>query len=59
MALALVLVDAQAFLAQSLPLYRIVNTYALGGSGAWDYVIPDPPNHRLFHRPAEPSYGCR
>jgi DNA-binding beta-propeller fold protein YncE len=48
MALALVLVGAQPFLAQSSPPYRIVDTYTLGGSGAWDYVIPDPPNHRLF-----------
>jgi DNA-binding beta-propeller fold protein YncE len=28
--------------------YRIARTYALGGDGLWDYVVPDPPNHRLF-----------
>jgi len=28
--------------------YKIITTYALGGSGSWDYVIPDPPNHRVF-----------
>lgn len=28
--------------------YRITHTYALGGNGGWDYIIPDPPNHRLF-----------
>src|SRR5215471_4892823 len=28
--------------------YRITQTYTLGGDGSWDYVVPDPPNHRLF-----------
>ncbi|HYA16525.1 MAG TPA: hypothetical protein VEF06_03620 [Bryobacteraceae bacterium] len=28
--------------------WRITQTYALGGDGAWDYVVPDPPNHRVF-----------
>jgi DNA-binding beta-propeller fold protein YncE len=28
--------------------YRVTHTYALGGDGSWDYVVPDPPNHRLF-----------
>jgi hypothetical protein len=28
--------------------WRITHTYALGGDGAWDYVVPDPPNHRVF-----------
>src|SRR5438477_8586437 len=40
-------------LAQSSPLpsaspYRIAHTYTLGGDGSWDYIVPDPPNHRLF-----------
>jgi DNA-binding beta-propeller fold protein YncE len=26
----------------------VTHTYLLGGDGSWDYVIPDPPNHRLF-----------
>src|SRR6516225_6389723 len=30
------------------PSYRITETYKLGGDGAWDYVVPDPPNHRVF-----------
>jgi DNA-binding beta-propeller fold protein YncE len=34
--------------AQSPPSYRITHTYTLGGDGSWDYVVPDPPNHRLF-----------
>jgi DNA-binding beta-propeller fold protein YncE len=28
--------------------YHITHTYALGGDGSWDYVVPDPPNHRVF-----------
>ncbi len=35
-------------LPQSAPTYKITNTYTLGGDGSWDYVVPDPPNHRLF-----------
>src|SRR6266480_4243022 len=35
-------------LAQSSSPYRITHTYTLGGDGSWDYIVPDPPNHRLF-----------
>ena len=28
--------------------YHVAKTYVLGGDGGWDYVIPDPPSHRLF-----------
>src|SRR5437867_12243681 len=35
-------------LAQSSSVYRITHTYTLGGDGSWDYVVPDPPQHRLF-----------
>jgi DNA-binding beta-propeller fold protein YncE len=35
-------------IAQSAPGYRITHTYTLGGDGSWDYIVPDPPNHRLF-----------
>jgi DNA-binding beta-propeller fold protein YncE len=28
--------------------YKIVQTLAIGGDGGWDYIVPDPPNHRLF-----------
>jgi DNA-binding beta-propeller fold protein YncE len=28
--------------------YRITRTYQVGGGGSWDYIVPDPPNHRLF-----------
>ena len=34
--------------AQPPATYRITQTYALGGDGGWDYIVPDPPNHRLF-----------
>jgi DNA-binding beta-propeller fold protein YncE len=47
-ALVLALATATSVLAQSSSSYRITHTYALGGDGSWDYVVPDPPNHRLF-----------
>ena len=28
--------------------YRIVSTFAVGGEGSWDYVVPDPASHRIF-----------
>ena len=28
--------------------YAITHTFVVGGDGSWDYVVPDPPNHRLF-----------
>ena len=42
------LVLALALAAQAAPAYRITHTYVLGGEGGWDYVVPDPPNHRVF-----------
>ena len=33
---------------QSPAPYRITHTYPLGGEGGWDYIVPDPSNHRLF-----------
>jgi hypothetical protein len=48
-ALALALTIWSTFLAAQSPSgYRITHTYTLGGDGSWDYVVPDPPNHRLF-----------
>src|SRR5438552_245218 len=35
-------------LAAQSSAYRVTRTYTLGGDGSWDYVIPDPPHHRLF-----------
>jgi hypothetical protein len=34
--------------AQTGGVYHITQTYNLGGDGSWDYVVPDPPNHRVF-----------
>ena len=47
-ALVLTLATATALFAQSPPSYRITQTYTLGGDGGWDYIVPDPPHHRLF-----------
>jgi outer membrane protein assembly factor BamB len=35
-------------IAQSGASYHITQRYALGGDGGWDYVVPDPPHHRVF-----------
>ncbi len=39
---------AVPLVAQSPAAYRVTHTYTLGGDGSWDYIVPDPPNHRLF-----------
>ena len=44
---AFVLVLALAAVAAQGP-YKITNTFAVGGNGSWDYIVPDPPNHRVF-----------
>jgi outer membrane protein assembly factor BamB len=46
--LVLTLAAVTSLLAQSSAQYHIAHTYALGGDGGWDYIVPDPPNHRLF-----------
>ncbi len=46
--LVLTLATTVLLLAQSPSTYRITHTYMLGGDGSWDYIVPDPPNHRLF-----------
>src|SRR6266851_1260216 len=46
--LVLTLAAVTSTLAQSSSRYRITHTYSLGGDGGWDYIVPDPPNHRLF-----------
>src|SRR5436305_11824681 len=47
-ALTLTFVAVASMLAQSSAPYRVTHTFALGGDGSWDYIVPDPPNHRLF-----------
>src|SRR5712691_6630042 len=44
----LTLATVTPLFAQSSSVYRIAHTYTLGGDGGWDYIVPDPPNHRLF-----------
>ena len=47
-AFILTLATVTSLFAQSSSSYRVTHTYTLGGDGSWDYVVPDPPNHRLF-----------
>jgi DNA-binding beta-propeller fold protein YncE len=44
----LVISTTALLLAQSKTSYHVTHTYTLGGDGSWDYVVPDPPNHRVF-----------
>jgi DNA-binding beta-propeller fold protein YncE len=44
---AFAIVVASSLIGQSSS-YRITQRYALGGDGSWDYIVPDPPHHRLF-----------
>jgi DNA-binding beta-propeller fold protein YncE len=44
----LLLLLAACLLAQTASPYRITHTWQLGGDGSWDYVVPDPPHHRVF-----------
>jgi len=44
--IALILTLVAASLAQST--YHVTHAYALGGDGSWDYIVPDPPHHRVF-----------
>jgi len=46
-----ILISLVALLAAVQPpaaVYRVTHTYTLGGDGSWDYIVPDPPKHRLF-----------
>jgi DNA-binding beta-propeller fold protein YncE len=46
--LLLTLAISSPLRAQTPSAYRVTQTYTLGGDGGWDYIVPDPPNHRLF-----------
>ena len=46
--LTVAVAGAVALAAQASTQYRITHTFVLGGDGSWDYVVPDPPNHRVF-----------
>src|SRR5260370_40139622 len=47
-ALILTLAIMTSLVAQSSSSHRVTHTYTLGGDGSWDYIVSDPPNHRLF-----------
>src|SRR5215475_7476776 len=47
-AIAFAIAVSISAIAQSSSSYRITQRYALGGDGSWDYIVPDPPHHRLF-----------
>src|SRR5262249_4451255 len=44
----LVLVATLPLFAQSPVAYHVSRTYALGGDGGWDYIVPVPDQHRVF-----------
>jgi DNA-binding beta-propeller fold protein YncE len=46
--LVLTLASVTSLLAQSPSTYHVTHHYALGGDGSWDYIVPDPPSHRLY-----------
>src|SRR6476620_677164 len=46
--LLLVALSAGSLLQGSPAGYRVTHTFPVGGDGSWDYVIPDPPQHRVF-----------
>src|SRR5438445_7709231 len=46
--LILTFAAAAALTTQPSSSYRITHRYTVGGDGSWDYIVPDPPNHRLF-----------
>jgi hypothetical protein len=46
--IALMVVIAAPLSAQPTPTYAITHTYTIGAERFWDYIVPDPANHRLF-----------
>jgi DNA-binding beta-propeller fold protein YncE len=44
----LIPLTAALLMAQASSSYHVTHTFRLGGDGGWDYIVPDPPNHRLF-----------
>jgi DNA-binding beta-propeller fold protein YncE len=46
--IAPVLILAAVSLVGQSGSYRVTHTFTLGGDGSWDYVVPDPPHHRVF-----------
>src|SRR5256714_399193 len=46
--ITLLMAFVTSLLGQATATYHVTHTYTLGGDGSWDYIVPDPPNHRLF-----------
>ncbi len=46
--LVFLLITGPSVQSQAPAVYRITRTFTPGGEGSWDYVTPDPANHRLF-----------
>jgi DNA-binding beta-propeller fold protein YncE len=46
--LLLLLCSALPVLAQRSAGYHILRTFDVGGDGAWDYIVPEPAQHRVF-----------
>jgi DNA-binding beta-propeller fold protein YncE len=44
----LLLCSALPVLAQRTGTYHILQTFEVGGDGAWDYIVPEPALHRVF-----------
>ena len=47
-ALVLLLWLAPSLFAQSPVGYHVTRSYSLGGDGGWDYIVPEPVQHRVF-----------
>jgi outer membrane protein assembly factor BamB len=47
-AFVLIMAATSGLCAQSSPSYQVTHNYLLGGDGSWDYVVPDPPSHRVY-----------
>jgi DNA-binding beta-propeller fold protein YncE len=46
--LLLLLSSVLPVLAQRAAGYRVLQTFDVGGDGAWDYIVPEPAQHRVF-----------
>jgi len=44
----MMLIAMTSLAAQSSSSYVVTHSYVLGGDGSWDYLVPDPPEHRIF-----------
>src|SRR5947207_14766068 len=44
----LIIGAALPLFAQSPVAYHVTRTYELGGDGGWDYIVPQPSQHRVF-----------